>query len=113
VGTEVKDVIDRWRSSRASSIEKAPDAVLAMRKMQFEGHGVLIVAKETVNDKTPLCLAIGARGNKIELLPCFEEWVPATLAEDWETGAVILRETVPHTRWEIGPCTSDGRVERL
>lgn len=112
----MKDVIDRWRSSRASSIEhegKAPGNVLAMRKMEFEGHGVLIVAKETVNDKTPLCLAIGARGNKIELLPCFEEWVPATLAEDWETGAVILRETLPHTRWEVGPCTSDGRVERL
>ena len=84
-----------------------------MKKVEFEGHGLLIVAKDTVADETPLCLAIGETGNKVELLPCFAEWVPPTLADSWQKGAVILRETVPHTRWEVGPCTTDGSLERM
>lgn len=116
VGTEVKDVIDTWRAARAHAIEHegvAADAAIAMKKVGFEGHGILIVARDTVADEVPLCLAIGSTGNKVELRPCFEEWVPPTLAPDWETGAVVLRETVRHTRWEVGPCTTDGHVERL
>jgi hypothetical protein len=114
--TKVKDVIDQWRAERARAIaEEGVDPLNAsrMKYMDFEGHGVLFVAKETVKDNVPLCLAIGDTGNKIELLPCFEEWVPPSLAKDWETGAVILRETMPHTRWTVGPCTSDGKLERL
>jgi hypothetical protein len=116
VGTEVKDVIDRWRTARAHAIEhegKDPDAAFNMKNVPFQGHGTLIVALDTVADEVPLCLAIGRIGNKVELLPCFEDWVPATLARDWESGAVVLRETLPHTRWEVGPCTSDGNVQRL
>ena len=84
-----------------------------MNHITFEGHGVLIVAKDTVSDPEPLCLAIGPSGNKIELLPCFESWVPATLAPSWEAGAVVLSETKQHTRWSVGPCTTDGAIERL
>jgi hypothetical protein len=84
-----------------------------MKKVELEGHGVLIVARDTVSDSMPLCLALGETGNKLALLPCFQEWVPPTLAQGWETGAVVLRETAFHTRWEVGPCTTDGHVERL
>jgi hypothetical protein len=84
-----------------------------MKNIKFEGHGVLIVAKDTVSDPEPLCMAIGDTGNKIELLPCFESGVPATLAPEWETGGVVLSETKLHTRWNVGPCTTDGHVERL
>jgi hypothetical protein len=116
VGTEVKDVIDRWRRERAHAIAQEgmdPDKASALKKVDFEGHGVLIVARDTVSDDVPLCLSIGATGNKVELLPCFAKWVPATLSPNWESGAVVLRETVHHTRWEVGPCTSDGQVARL
>ena len=116
VDSKVKDIIDEWRTTRANAIEKEgrdPGAAFAMNNVTFEGNGVLIVAKDTVSDTEPLCLTIGPTGNKIELLPCFESWVPATLAPGWETGAVVLRETKRHTRWSVGPCTTDGAVERL
>jgi len=73
---------------------------------------VLIVAKETVREAMPLCLGLGATGNAIVLTPCFYEWVVPSLGEAWETGGVIVEETPLHTRWQVGPCTSDGRVER-
>ena len=79
----------------------------------FEGQGVLIVAKETLNDAEPLCLGLGKTKNKVRLFPCFREGVAATLAPTWETGAVIVEETMPHNRWEVGPCSSDGNIERL
>lgn len=116
IDTAVKDVIDRWRAERAFAIERqghSPDSAFNMKKVNFEGHGVLIVAKDTISDATPLCLTIGPSGNKVVLLPCFEDWVPATLADHWETGAVVQRETVLHSRWSVGPCTTDGHVERL
>lgn len=116
VNAKVKDIIDEWRTKRAYAIEQEgrdPGAAFAMNNVSFEGQGVLIVAKDTVSDPEPLCLAIGPSGNKIELLPCFESWVPATLAPAWETGAVVLSETKRHTRWSVGPCTTDGAVERL
>jgi hypothetical protein len=109
-------VIDEWRLKRAYSIAnegRDPSAAFAMNRIDFEGHGVLIVAKDTVSDPDPLCLAIGPSGNKVELLPCFESWVPATLAPQWESGAVVLSETKPHTRWSVGPCTTDGSAQRL
>jgi hypothetical protein len=109
-------VIDDWRRKRAHDIEREgrdPAAAFEMKNVEFEGHGVLIVAKDTVSDSEPLCLALGESGNKAELLPCFESWVPATLAADWESGAVVLSEVKRHTRWKVGPCTTDGHVERL
>lgn len=108
-------MIDLWRRKREDAIlheNVDPNEAFRMKSMDFEGHGVLIVAKETVSDPIPLCLSIGHTGNKVELLPCFRDQVPATLAANWEQGAVILPETVPHTRWEVGPCTSDGRLVR-
>jgi hypothetical protein len=112
----VKDVIDEWRNKRAYAIAhegRDPSAAFAMNRIDFEGYGVLIVAKDTAYDPVPLCLSIGPSGNKIELLPCFQSWVPATLAPEWEHGAVVLSETKHHTRWSVGPCTTDGTVERL
>jgi len=64
----------------------------------FAGHGVLIVAKETLHDKVPLCLGLGPEHNKLRLVPCFHDWVPETLAAGWETGAVITQETILHSR---------------
>lgn len=116
VDSKVKDVIDEWRKKRAHAIEfegRDPGAAFEMKNVEFEGHGVLIVAKDTVSDPEPLCLALGDEGNKAELLPCFQSWVPATLATDWESGAVVLHEVKRHTRWKVGPCTTDGHVERL
>ena len=109
-------MIDEWRRKRAHAIENEglhPGAAFQMKNVEFEGHGVLIVAKDTVSNSEPLCLALGEEGNKAELLPCFQSWVPATLAPDWETGAVVLNEVKLHTRWKVGPCTTDGHVERL
>ena len=80
--------------------------------MSFEGHGVLIVAKETVGDDVPLCLGIGESGNQPRLVPCFYDWVRETLADTWETGGVIVDEVLPNNRWDVGPCTSDGNLER-
>lgn len=31
----------------------------------FVGHGVMIVVKETVNDKVPLCLGLGPSANQV------------------------------------------------
>lgn len=80
--------------------------------MDFEGHGVLIVAKGTVSSEVPLCMALGESTNEIKLIPCFHEWVVPNLLEKWETGAVVRGETLSHNRWEMTPCTTDGTLER-
>lgn len=80
--------------------------------MDFEGQGVLIVAKETVNSETPLCMALGESTNQIQLIPCFYDDVVPNLLEGWETGAVVQSETLRHNRWEMSPCTSDGTLVR-
>jgi len=33
--------------------------------VSFEGHGVLLVAKETVHSAMPLCLGLGPKKNKV------------------------------------------------
>lgn len=111
----VKDIIDAWRLRRQASIAAGADpaSVHIEDSLPFEGHGVMILARETAYDSTPLCLGLGESGNAIQLVPCFHNWVPRTLGKEWETGAVVLRETRPHVRWEVGPCTSDGKAERL
>jgi hypothetical protein len=109
-GDRVKDIVDQWRDRRELIARVGGSG--KHNRLDFEGHGVLIVAKETVNDKMPLCLGLGATGNMLQLVPCFEDWVPETLSPHWATGAVIIEETLPHNRWEIGPCTSDGIVQR-
>lgn len=111
----MKDIIDNWRAKRTRAIQSGAkvEDVARGKSINFEGHGVLIVANETAYDPMPLCLGLGPTGNQVLLTPCFHDWVPPTLGDHWETGGVILEETLPHTRWEIGPCTSDGTVERL
>jgi hypothetical protein len=114
-----KDVVDNWRSRRteaAKSLNATTNSSIGAHTgvdMSFEGHGVLIVAKETVGDDVPLCLGIGESGNQPRLVPCFEDWVRETLADTWETGGVIMDEVLPNNRWDVGPCTSDGNLERL
>lgn len=110
VDSQVKDIVDEWRVKR----EADPEAIknFQQKGLGFEGHGVLIVAKDTVQDEVPLCLGLGDTGNKLKLVPCFYEEVVPSLADEWETGAVILEETQWHNRWQVGPCTSDGAVQR-
>lgn len=119
VDTKVKDVLDTLRMKEEFELValNATKPIGSPRRdkvdMSLEGHGTLIVAKETVNTSYPLCLGLGETTNKIRLVPCFHDWVIPTLAAGWETGAVILEETSNHTRWAIGPCSSDGNLKRL
>lgn len=111
----MKDIIDNWRAERENAIQEGvdPDDVVKLKSFDFEGHGVLIVARATAKNPVPLCLGLGKSGNTMRLTPCFHDWVPKTLAQGWETGGVIEAETVLHTRWELSPCTSDGKLTRL
>eukprot|EP00522_Entomoneis_paludosa_P012151 CAMPEP_0172447026 /NCGR_PEP_ID=MMETSP1065-20121228/6420_1 /TAXON_ID=265537 /ORGANISM="Amphiprora paludosa, Strain CCMP125" /LENGTH=766 /DNA_ID=CAMNT_0013198225 /DNA_START=86 /DNA_END=2386 /DNA_ORIENTATION=+ len=114
----LKDVVDDWRIERELDIQEFSKDPSKRRPrtrgdLEFEGHGVLIVAKQTVQDPAPLCLGLGETGNDIKLHPCFHDWVPPNLLPTWETGAVIVEETLPNNRWEFAPCTqSAGRLER-
>ena len=111
----VKDIVDNWRNEREKAIQNGTrvEDVAKFKNIDFEGHGVMIVAKETVNASMPLCLGLGQSGNEVLLTPCFHDVVPPTLGENWETGGVIIEETLAHMRWSVGPCTSDGKAERL
>jgi len=108
----VKDVIDAMRAKEDAVIRGEDDADKAF-DVSFEGHGVLVVAKETLRDKVPLCMGLGESANVVRLVPCFHEEVVPTLADDWESGGVIEEEVMVHNQWELGPCSSDGRLERL
>lgn len=124
VDTEIKDILDARRSlseekiissrrtepTNASSPPDIPD--LFPKISLYEEHGTLFVAQETVSDPVPLCLGLGEIRNIVRLVPCFVEGVVQTLAEGWETGAVIREETQEKTRWSIGPCSTDGRIAR-
>ena len=85
---------------------------LPLEEYEFQGEGVLIVAKETVQDKEPLCLGLASSGNRVMLQPCFKDDVPPTLSPDWQMGAVIIEEIEGLNRWDIGPCSSDGKLKR-
>eukprot|EP00985_Skeletonema_marinoi_P008121 scaffold3619_cov97-Skeletonema_marinoi.AAC.6 len=86
---------------------------LPLESWEFQGEGVMLVAKETVLDEIPLCLGLSRDGaNRVHLLPCFKEDVPPTLSPDWYTGAVIIEEIEHYSRWDIGPCSSDGELHR-
>lgn len=114
---KIKSVIDGRRKKEefeliSLNITK-PRAAAFSDPLTLEGHGTLLVAKDTIDSDNPLCLGLGEERNKVRLVPCFHENIPATLAMDWETGAVILEETLPHNRWDIGPCSSDGSLKKL
>ena len=119
VDSKIKDYIDMQRLreefllTSLNATKPIPVHISPKVNMYLEGHGALIVAKDTIHDDMPLCMGLGDVQNKVRLVPCFHDWVPQTLAPDWETGAVILSETLPHNRWEIGPCSSDGNLRRL
>jgi Core-2/I-Branching enzyme len=119
-----KDYNNKQRQTNSSSQENTTtssssssgiDVISMPNKVNttFEGHGVLLVAKATVSSKTPLCMGLGPSGNYAKLVPCFFDIVIPSLATGWETGAVIVEETPLHNRWNLGPCTPDGNLERL
>lgn len=121
--SRVKDAIDASRTIEDAKLNPtlavnstSSDSVnegRAGENMQLEGQGTLIVATETLHTSDPLCLGLGPRFSSVRLVPCFHEEVPPTLADNWETGAVILEEVQNHTRWSIGPCSTNGDLERL
>lgn len=125
----VKDYIDKRRAKeeerflREEALAKEIEAnktagvevteKLPLESWEFQGEGVMLVAKETVLDTVPLCLGLSKNGaNRVYLLPCFKEDVPPTLSPDWYTGAVIIEEIDNFARWDIGPCSSDGALYR-
>jgi hypothetical protein len=114
--TRVKDILDEHRQLQQKLFDEAQDKSNVVMpspvNTTFEGEGVLIVAKATVSSPMPLCLGLGPSGNYAKLVPCFYDAVLPTLAEGWETGAVVLEETPLHNRWQLGPCTPDGNLER-
>jgi len=106
---------DKDGSSSTDSNDKNTTTNMTMPHQvdtSFKGHGVLIVAKSTLSSAMPLCMGLGPTGNYAKLVDCFYDDVLPTLGEDWQTGAVISDETPWHNRWQMGPCTSDGNLQR-
>ena len=115
----VKDYIDNRRAKEeerfqreAELAEKDGNETMPLEEWEFQGEGVLIVAKETVGDDVPLCMGLAENGNAVMLQPCFKDDVPATLSPQWEAGAIIIEEIEGTNRWDIGPCSSDGELKR-
>ena len=120
VDVQMKDIIDIKRKRDDEFLKAHPDLHSLPNKdkvnygaLEFDNMGVLFVAKSTLYEAMPLCLGLGPTGNKVLLTPCFYNNVPPTLDDQWETGGVILQETRPNNRWNIGPCSSDGSISRL
>ncbi len=122
--SRVKDAIDASRQAEEATMNatnsinttaasNSTKGGKAKESMEFEGHGTLIVATDTLHSSDPLCLGLGPTFSRVRLVPCFHDDVVPTLAHNWETGAVILEEVQEHTRWSIGPCSSNGDIERL
>ncbi|KAL7572055.1 hypothetical protein ACA910_001705 [Epithemia clementina (nom. ined.)] len=115
VDSKIKDLVDVWRADsekRLTTIvgETGSDFQSRGRKIEFAGHGTLIVAKDTVDDSVPLCL--GASGDYVFLTACFHQWVLQKLSDAWETGTVVLEDTRAQNQWEFNPCsTTDGDVK--
>jgi hypothetical protein len=116
----VKDYIDLRRAKEEERLKRESEykdkneteSEPPLEEWEFQGEGVMIVAKETVNDTMPLCMGLGKDGNAVKLQPCFKEDVPSTLSVGWEEGAVIIEEIEGFNRWDIGPCSSDGELKR-
>lgn len=120
----VKDYIDKRREKEEERLHREAELMkeykkngtevpeLPLEEWEFQGEGVLIVAKETINDEVPLCMGLADTGNQVQLRPCFKDDVPPSLSEKWEEGAVIIEEINGYNRWDIGPCSSDGELKR-
>jgi hypothetical protein len=66
--SKILDVIDKFRASEETRLAaisagtySPPESTI---NTEFEGHGVLIVAQDTV-DSTPLCLGLGPSGYQV------------------------------------------------
>lgn len=121
VEPKVKDYIDARRQKEEDRFKReaelikesnGTDASLPLEEWEFQGEGVLLVAKETIHNNVPLCMGLAANGNAVMLQPCFKDDVPPTLSPEWEAGAVIIEEVEGLNRWDIGPCSSDGELKR-
>ena len=119
----IKDYIDTRRQKEEDRFKREADltremkengtnAALPLEEWEFQGEGVLMVAKETLLDDVPLCMGLAKDGNKVLLQPCFKDDVPSSLSAQWEEGAVIIEEVDGLNRWDIGPCSSDGELKR-
>ena len=120
----LEDCIDRRRKkdeawfrreselAREAQASNATPATLPLEKWEFQGKGVLVVAKETLGDAAPLCLGLANGNHKVLMQPCFKEDVLSTLSPDWESGAVIIEEIEGLNRWDMGPCSSDRQMKR-
>lgn len=51
----------RWKNTNNGNAIPSVSSI----DTNFEGHGTLIVAKETVNSTEPLCMGLGNSGNKV------------------------------------------------
>jgi hypothetical protein len=120
----IKDCIDLRREKEEERLKRESEMMkemkdknetepnLPLEEWEFQGEGVMIVAKETTRDTMPLCMGLGEDTNQVLLQPCFKEDVPPTLSSGWEVGAVIIEEIDGYNRWDIGPCSSDGELKR-
>lgn len=112
----MKDILDKLREKEEEELRAIAEGGIIDNSIAanttFEGHGVLLVAKDTISDHSPLCLSLGKKGNYVRLIPCFWEAVLGTLAPDWATGAVIEEEVQHNSRWQLGPCSNSGNLFR-
>ena len=120
----IKDYIDLRRKKEEERLNRESDMMkemkeknetepnLPLEEWEFQGEGVMIVAKETIRDTMPLCMGLDEDSNQVLLRPCFKEDVPPTLSAGWEEGAVIIEEIDGYNRWDVGPCSSDGELKR-
>lgn len=67
--SRIKDVLDMKRNGTLELVNPDPDETSGDARLglnqSFAGHGVMIVAKETANDKVPLCLGLGPSANQV------------------------------------------------
>ena len=59
-----EDQIKREMEKNNNGTDSA-ETKLPLEEWEFQGEGVLIVAKETVGDAVPLCMGLGMEGNKV------------------------------------------------
>lgn len=118
----IKGYIDKRRQKEEERLKReaewtrltegGAEVELPLEDWEFQGEGVMMVAKESLQDDVPLCMGLAKQGNKVLLQPCFKEDVLDTLSPGWEEGAVIIEEIDGLNRWDIGPCSSDGELKR-
>jgi hypothetical protein len=77
IDSEVKDIIDKRRAQQELELTGKVEPKRNF-DTRFEGHGVLIVAKETVGDPMPLCMGLGERGNEVRIHLCVSDYSDVT-----------------------------------